>query len=76
MMHFRQLPADGAPLIPWRTFREVCPVQSRFLLRMKGVKDGLQHIALFEIDQLWRLDTIDAIASWLGSNIPGVQMVC
>ena len=70
------LPADGVPLIPWRTFREVSPVQSRFLLRMKGVKDGLPHIALFEIDQLWRLDTINAIASWLGSNIPGVQIVC
>lgn len=69
------LPADGVPLIPWRTFREVSPVQSRFLLRLRGVRDGLPQIALFAIDQLWRLDTINAIAHWLESNIPGVPVI-
>jgi hypothetical protein len=70
-----QLPPDGVPLIPWRTFREVSPVQSRFLLRMKGVKDALPHIALFEIDARWQLDTKNAIADWLKSNIPGVPII-
>ncbi|MBS1803546.1 MAG: hypothetical protein JST28_09265 [Acidobacteria bacterium] len=69
------LPADGVPLIPWRTFREVAPVQSRFLLRMKGVKDGLPQIALFEIDAKWGLDTRNAIAAWLTENIPGVPVI-
>lgn len=70
-----QLPADGVPLIPWRTFREVNPVQSRFLLRMKGVKDALPHIALFEIDAKWELDTRAAITSWLQSQIPGLPVI-
>jgi len=69
------LPADGVPLIPWRTFREVSPVQSRFLLRMKGVKDGLPQIALFEIDAKWQLDTRGAIASWLSTNVPGITVI-
>ncbi len=70
-----QLPADGVPLIPWRTFREVNPVQSRFLLRMKGVKDGLPQIALFEIDARWQLDTKNAIAAWLVENIAGIPVI-
>jgi hypothetical protein len=69
------LPSDGIPLIPWRTFREVNPVSSRFLLRMKGVKDGLPQIALHEIDAKWQLDTRGAIASWLESNISGVPII-
>jgi hypothetical protein len=69
------LPTDGVPLIPWRTFREVNPVQSRFLLRMKGVKDGLPQIALFEIDAKWQLDTRNAIASWLTENIPALPVI-
>lgn len=59
------LPSDGIPLIPWRTFRDANPVQSRFLLRMKGVKDSLPEIALFEIDAKWKLDTVGSIASYL-----------
>ncbi len=70
-----QLPVDGVPLIPWRTFREVSPVQSRFLLRMKGVKDGLPQIALFEIDQRWTLDTVNAVAEWLRTNITTVPVI-
>lgn len=70
------LPAEGVALVPWRTFREVNPVESRFLLRMKAVKDSLPAIALFEIDAKWRLDTLGAVAGWLLENAPGVPVIC
>jgi hypothetical protein len=64
------LPADGVPLVPWRTFRDANPVQSKFLLRMKGVKDAVPHIALFEIDAMWKLDTIASIRKYLNDSLP------
>lgn len=70
-----QLPADGVPLIPWRTFRDATPVESKFLLRMKGVKDGLPHIALFEIDAKWRVDTLQSVASYLAIALPNVIII-
>jgi hypothetical protein len=69
------LPADGVPLIPWRTFRDATPVESKFLLRMKGVKDGLPQIALFEIDAKWRVDTMQSIAGYLTAALPGVTVI-
>ena len=69
------LPADGVRLIPWRTFREAKPVESKFLLRMKGVKDDLPQIALFEIDAKWRLDTVDAIADYLKAELPTATII-
>lgn len=65
------LPADGVPLIPWRTFRDAAPVESKFLLRLKGQKDGVPHAALFEIDAKWKLDTVNSVAGWLRSNVSG-----
>jgi hypothetical protein len=70
-----QLPADGIPLVPWRTFRDAAPVESKFLLRMKGVKDALPHIALFEIDAKWRVDTMQSIAAYLATALPGVTII-
>lgn len=69
------LPADGVQLIPWRTFRDVHPVQSRFLLRMKAVKDALPKIALFEIDAKWELDTIASIRHWIEKNVAGAKVI-
>lgn len=69
------LPADGVPLIPWRTFRDANPVESKFLLRMKGVKDALPHIALFEIDAKWRVDTMQSIANYLAAQLPGMAII-
>lgn len=69
------LPADGVKLIPWRTFRDVSPVESRFLLRMRGVKDGLPQIALFEIDAKWRLDTVNSIRSYLQAELPAATII-
>jgi hypothetical protein len=70
-----ELPADGISLIPWRTFRDANPVVSRFLLRMRGVKDGLPKIALFEIDAKWQLDTVASLRSWIENDIPGVTVI-
>ena len=69
------LPADGVPLIPWRTFRDANPVESRFLLRMRGVKDGLPKIALFEIDARWKLDHVASIRSYLSGALPGATII-
>jgi hypothetical protein len=69
------LPAEGIPLIPWRTFRDAAPVVSKFLLRMRGVKDSLPQIALFEIDAKWRLDTIASISRYLTEQIPGAIII-
>ena len=70
-----QLPAEGIPLIPWRTFRDATPVESKFLLRMKGVKDALPHIALFEIDAKWQIDTITSIVAYLEKWLPEAAKV-
>lgn len=70
-----QLPADGIALIPWRTFRDASPVESKFLLRMKGVKDALPHIALFEIDAKWQVDTMQSIASYLKAQLPAANII-
>jgi hypothetical protein len=69
------IPAEGISLIPWRTFRDASPVSSKFLLRVKTVKDSLPHIALFEIDQKWKLDTINSIAEWLRKHAKGAKIV-
>jgi len=69
------IPAEGISLIPWRTFRDAAPVSSKFLLRLKTVKDSLPQIALFEIDQKWRLDTINSIAKWLREHAKGAKII-
>lgn len=69
------LPADGVPLIPWRTFRDANPVENRFLLRMRGVKDGLPQIALFEIDGKWQSDTVNSIRSYLAGELSDATII-
>lgn len=69
------LPSDGIPLIPWRTFRDANPVESKFLLRLKQVKDDLPLVALYDIDQKWKLDTVNSIADWLKHNVTGVPVI-
>lgn len=69
------LPPDGVTLVPWRTFRDCNPVASKFLLRMKGVKDDLPHIALFEIDAKWQLDTVAAIRKWIEHACEGAKVI-
>jgi hypothetical protein len=69
------LPAEGVPLIPWRTFREAAPVESRFLLRLQQVKDAPPNVALFEIDQKWKLDTVQSVAAWLREALPAATVL-
>jgi hypothetical protein len=71
------LPADGIPLIAWRTFREAAPVVSKFLLRLKGMKDALPQVALYEIDQKWKLETAQSVARWLEDDerCTGVEVI-
>jgi len=56
-------------------FREVHPVTSKFLLRMKGVKDQLPQIALFEIDAKWKLYTVEAIRRYLHHELPDAKVI-
>jgi hypothetical protein len=69
------LPADGIPLIPWRTFRDAAPVESKFLLRLKGIKDSLPQVALYDIDQKWKLDTANSVADWLRAKLPDATVI-
>lgn len=69
------IPADGISLIPWRTFRDSAPVSSKFFLRFKGVKDGLPIVALYEIDQLWKLDCANAIQTYLRHHAKNIPVV-
>lgn len=70
-----QLPADGVALIPVRTFRDVNPVEAKFLLRMKGVRDSLPKIALFEIDPMWKLYLVGSIRKYLEEQLPGAVII-
>ncbi|HLH36024.1 MAG TPA: hypothetical protein VKX41_15230 [Alloacidobacterium sp.] len=69
------LPADGVPLIPWRTFRDAAPVESKFLLRMKSVKDSLPLVALIDIDAKWELDTMGSIKKYLSDALPDAVII-
>jgi hypothetical protein len=69
------LPAEGVPLIPWRTFREAAPVESKFLLRMKTAKDSLPRIALFEIDEKWIRDTMNSVRDYLREQLPEALII-
>lgn len=69
------LPADGIPLVPWRTFRDAAPVMSKFLLRMKGAKEGLPTIALHEIDAQWKRETVNSVAHYLTDALPGFTII-
>lgn len=70
-----QLPADGVSLIPWRTFRDANPCEAKFLLRMKGVKDGLPQIALFEVDAMWKLYLVGSIRKYLEEKLGPVVII-
>jgi hypothetical protein len=62
------LPTEGIPLVAWRTFRDVPPPVSKFLLRIKAL-GSVPMIALHEIDAKWRLDTIESIRGWIAKEV-------
>jgi hypothetical protein len=58
-------------LRPYRTFREIDPVESDFLLRFKARRDDVPQIALFAVDAgRWKTDTAIAVRDWLTANLP------
>lgn len=69
------LPADGLDLIPNRIFRDASPIEAKFLLRMKGVKDALPQLALFEIDPNWQLYAVGSIRKYLEGELPGAIII-
>lgn len=64
-------------LRPYRTFREVDPVESDFLLRFKAQKEALPVVALIPVDAgRWKTDTALMVRSWLEKNLPdGVTII-
>lgn len=69
------MPSDGIALIPNRIFRDADPVEAKFLLRMKGVRDALPQIALFEIDPNWALYAVGSIRKYLEAELPGAIII-
>ena len=58
-------------LRPYRTFREVDPIESDFLLRFKAQKDALPQVALIPVDAgRWKPDTAWQVQGWLKRNLP------
>lgn len=58
-------------LRPYRTFREVDPVESDFLLRFKAQKEALPAVALIPVDAgRWKTDTAWAVRRWLENALP------
>jgi hypothetical protein len=63
-------------LAPYRTFREVAPIESDFLVRMQGKKDSLPLIALFPVDGGgWKHETALAVKAWLVAALPEATVI-
>jgi hypothetical protein len=63
-------------LFAYRTFREISPVESEFMVRLQGEPGKLPKIALPEVDAgRWKLDTMTLIARWLTDNLPDGAIV-
>jgi hypothetical protein len=66
---FEHRVAPRIKLIPWRTFPEVTPVVSEFLIRFKSL-DGVPAVALFEIDGgKWKQETMVEIKKHLAKAL-------
>jgi hypothetical protein len=64
------------PLFAYRTFREIDPVSSEFLVRLKGDPGKLPAIALLQIDaNKWKWDTMRVMAQWLKKELPDGTVV-
>ncbi|SEG56023.1 hypothetical protein SAMN05421819_3539 [Bryocella elongata] len=64
------------PLLAYRTFREIDPVQSEFLVRLKAEPNKLPTIALLQVDaDKWKHDTALVVKHWLVSQLPEKTVV-
>lgn len=63
-------------LLPRTTFDEVAPVEREFLIRLRQTPDQTPAIALFAVDGTkWQGENMQAIKSWLGTNLEGWQVL-
>jgi hypothetical protein len=63
-------------LRPIRTFTEVDQVEAPYVLRIKGGKEAVPSIAIFEADGgQWKNDAIALIKKWLEGRIDGVKIL-
>jgi hypothetical protein len=65
------------PLIPWRTFHEpgLPLVVSKYMLRLRGIKDTVPTIALHEVDGKWRTDTMAGITAYIRKELPKAVVI-
>jgi hypothetical protein len=58
-------------LMPYRTFREIDPVESEFIVRLKGTPGQLPQVALISVDGgRWKHDTMLMLRNWLVRELP------
>jgi hypothetical protein len=63
-------------LFPYRTFREIDPVESEFMVRLKGEPMKMPTIALVEVDcSRWKMDTALMVKNWLVKQLPSGTVV-
>jgi hypothetical protein len=63
-------------LFAYRTFREIDPVRSDFMVRLKGKPGEIPTIALLEIDGgKWKLDSMLLVAKWLQHKLPEATVI-
>lgn len=63
-------------LYPRRTFKEIAPEGSMFVLRLQAEDDEPPSVALFEADGgQWEQDTIESISAYLKQNLPDEVVV-
>ena len=63
-------------LMPYRTFREIDPVESEFIVRLKGAAGQLPTVALIPVDAgRWKHDTSLLVKYWLVANLPKDSVV-
>jgi hypothetical protein len=73
---------DSIPLPPriellaFRTFREIDPIASEFMVRLKGEPGKLPKIGLLEIDAgRWKHDTMRLVKGWLSTSLPDAVII-
>jgi hypothetical protein len=63
-------------LMPYRTFREIDPVESEFIVRLKGAPGSLPTVALIPVDAgKWKHDTALLVKRWLVGQLPDNTVV-
>jgi hypothetical protein len=64
-------------LAPYRTFREIAQPASLFVLRLQTSRHGDKpECALFEADGgQWKLEAIQALATYLRTALPGLAVL-